>query len=156
MARSSARTDACSSDACMRGRDVGNKKRRLMQEERNPSRCWAHMLKRIKRREKGGKQIPQGGQRASAWMQKLQFGVWGRSEQIAGDEWISGRMKRREIRGGGSDKRDARKWALSQKEGNGGEMIQLLAESETPVWKIMSSITAGWSADVAFREHNGF
>lgn len=89
-------------------------------------------------------------------MQKLEFGVWGSSEQIAGDEWISGRMKRQEIRGGRSDKGDVRKWALSQKEGNGGEMIQSLAESETRVWKIMSSIMGRQYVDAAFMELDGF
>lgn len=37
-------------------------------------------------------------------------------------------MKRRQIRGGGSDKGDVRKCALSQQGGNGGEMIPSLAE----------------------------
>lgn len=35
-------------------------------------------------RENGGNKCL--GRRASAWMQKLEFGVWGRTEQIAGDE----------------------------------------------------------------------
>lgn len=90
MGRSSARTDAGRSEQ-ERGAEVSTIRsgddRRERETRPDDQRKSCHLCGKKSERE-GGKmrKTNAGGWRASAWMQRLESAVWGRAEQIAGDE----------------------------------------------------------------------